>query len=1711
MKICLPTQSVSSLTTFILVCVFAVLGVPATPQPACKRAEMISRASDELRQRVREAVEKRRAIESELAEIEKQMQEVEGRRRERERELLRDYDQEIQKWEGATKELTEMINLLSVAGWNSFMRRFGHMFVHPPKPKEHWIEQQRVARTRLANVAREKIPRLKRSIKATKQKITNIENQLSGLEQSLAETRDRLKALGPQPPTPGEQKDWATRRNALSRKAKNLEGKLKNHRTELNPLLTKHKDTLKQLEADCALWEQLDAKNQKALHHLNVLAHESSSDSVVEYIGQYGELKDLQKDASDPELVKKAAELSQAQLEQILREEERRRADASAAEFIMGGDPYVMLSGDANSILAELDPLAKVDILIRRREIFQQILSDTKRLREQRYRELADEWEPFNKEIAALRDQQQKLQKARDAAQHAWLRSYAGLQAVDSRLYEAMRECEKQRAKEKPRIVSTKGSRHRKSAIAQITTTGLAIRGGGSFPEKGVDQPCEPPIVVGEVRVPSGGKFRAHILGTPPVPPKWSLYNTNSSLIVQFLPELGYGLGEPETLLSLSGQTKDNDLRGEASWYGAGVLRAIAGAPRGSGPLTGQCFGQSFTAEVNVVELFAFEPALAGETLEVGDEIQTERDGQVLLQTPGGATATIGSETRAVIQSESPENLTLTLLSSKGDKGGIRVKEPEPSTQRIAVWCGNHLVRPFETDYVVSGDGQTTHIAVLAGKVEVTTGTQSPAATVTQGQQLTLPQWKFSSIDPKLATKWQISGLEPDEVALNDTPTTYSTLSFSGEDLLHTWTFQDPDNDCSTTIADEQTILVEVPDGNEFWGHRTSSPRLLRKITGDFVLEATVDLVTAAKHFAILDFVVYSPASYTGHLASQMARDGIGAHYQLLTSLLQVWEGTKRAPVAEPPEKWQSLETTQPLMIRVARHGNVWRYNWSLDGHTWWLGAEKQLSLPETLWIGFLWKRVASDGLRETPAFGFLSEVRLQTAPLYELFPDGWDCIAYDGSASFTPTSVTLTLAGDRLGAVRIRRPEPLLGDFDVVVRYTLRNWQHEAGQSRSASVFASDLTDQNMGYVALEERDGLQRSVSTDLRDRGRWAGRHAHKIERDNSWLRLRRENSRFSAWHWEQCEWVPVAKAFDGVLTGPVTLQFLISNKTAARVPAPLEADFEIVSVGDPREEDVATPRSLVCDFLTEIDLPSSVSILAAGKSRYWRAAAPLGRMFFGPDGSAFLFSAPERGDGFLMKLSPTGVTKHLLTTDTLAGRNLKAGLFHPDAGVWFTVDLCYECGNRHGGLFWWQPGGPCVRVPLEPALGGLTDLVPCPEGGVWVSDFEQDGIWYLANPESPKLEPVQMNPRLPGILQLAYEPRRRVFYALNTSEAPGGGIAGVYELPRAGGTPLLLAKQGPNQRWAALAYGGTGAFGDALYVADNALGVVWQIRLRDKTMTPLIMGLNAPTALGISPTTHELYVVCGAGREVLAFKPTQPLANEELSPEEGRQGPTTQVSPPKQGLPPSSGASAAPPAVTSPPRPTSVTSSKADAPPTRSIQDQGKPVSTFRLSQKTDSWLLLAESPRNRFIADLEVTCLKPGTILDTIGINAAPRGSFSLAVGPDGRVYFQIYDPKAQSSVKIANGWHVVTSTRKLQWGTPARIVAMFDRGTCSLYLDGKLEKLVEVPTALSGKPVYLGDYPGDENWGPRYNIHQAMIGTVRIHQTSEIGASPRLE
>jgi hypothetical protein len=49
----------------------------------------------------------------------------------------------------------------------------------------------------------------------------------------------------------------------------------------------------------------------------------------------------------------------------------------------------------------------------------------------------------------------------------------------------------------------------------------------------------------------------------------------------------------------------------------------------------------------------------------------------------------------------------------------------------------------------------------------------------------------------------------------------------------------------------------------------------------------------------------------------------------------------------------------------------------------------------------------------------------------------------------------------------------------------------------------------------------------------------------------------------------------------------------------------------------------------------------------------------------------------------------------------------------------------------------------------------------------------------------------------------------------------------------------------------------------------------------------------------------------------------------------------------------------------------------------------------------------------------------------------------------------------------------------------------------SLDLDGRTVATDPALLTLSGRPLFIGDYPGDDGWGSRYKIHPAMVGTVR--------------
>lgn len=171
----------------------------------------------------------------------------------------------------------------------------------------------------------------------------------------------------------------------------------------------------------------------------------------------------------------------------------------------------------------------------------------------------------------------------------------------------------------------------------------------------------------------------------------------------------------------------------------------------------------------------------------------------------------------------------------------------------------------------------------------------------------------------------------------------------------------------------------------------------------------------------------------------------------------------------------------------------------------------------------------------------------------------------------------------------------------------------------------------------------------------------------------------------------------------------------------------------------------------------------------------------------------------------------------------------------------------------------------------------------------------------------------------------------------------------------------------------------------------------------------------------------------------------------------------------------------------------------------VKNKG-PLLTVNLNGPGDGVVLkLPEGyPRTAVRIELTVNYTAPGTIFDTVGLNAAPIGAWALVVNGDGRISMNIYDPGRQSPRRISNGWHLLTSKP-----VAARVdhtIRVDHSGTeIILTVDGATERLA-LETPLSGQPVFIGDFPGDASWGPRLETKKGMTGRVILHT---FGALPR--
>lgn len=176
---------------------------------------------------------------------------------------------------------------------------------------------------------------------------------------------------------------------------------------------------------------------------------------------------------------------------------------------------------------------------------------------------------------------------------------------------------------------------------------------------------------------------------------------------------------------------------------------------------------------------------------------------------------------------------------------------------------------------------------------------------------------------------------------------------------------------------------------------------------------------------------------------------------------------------------------------------------------------------------------------------------------------------------------------------------------------------------------------------------------------------------------------------------------------------------------------------------------------------------------------------------------------------------------------------------------------------------------------------------------------------------------------------------------------------------------------------------------------------------------------------------------------------------------------------------------------------------------SAPDTGPPRNVTRASPRrftfgtgAGSVMLAREYDRDHFAIRLALTWTQPGSILDTVGINAAAIGSWCVIVDADGHLTLQVYAPTHQSGARNASGWHLLVSPIRTKPGEEVDLTVTRTPKDWSLTvaLGGGPRRTVSLPLPVpaSGNPIYLGDFPGDNTFAPSYHPLRGFTGTAEL-------------
>jgi len=266
--------------------------------------------------------------------------------------------------------------------------------------------------------------------------------------------------------------------------------------------------------------------------------------------------------------------------------------------------------------------------------------------------------------------------------------------------------------------------------------------------------------------------------------------------------------------------------------------------------------------------------------------------------------------------------------------------------------------------------------------------------------------------------------------------------------------------------------------------------------------------------------------------------------------------------------------------------------------------------------------------------------------------------------------------------------------------------------------------------------------------------------------------------------------------------------------------------------------------------------------------------LGSLFFGGDGYLYVLTAsPNRKT--LARVAPDGTSSVVIQADVLVGSNLRAAAPYGDGYV-LALDYAPGSGSALGGIYRLAADGTYSEWGLTEGHGGVSDLIPAPQGGYYFTDFENDNLWFITAPGQPERALLSSSP---VALWSVAASQTGDICAVNW--VPGewwsnGGVNGVYRI--AGDAAGLAVAAPEGSRFHAVAAGAGGLFGTSFYVTDELGGRVLRLEA-DNTLTPVITGLPSPSRLRFDPRTGDLVVLCenqyllwfGAGLQPFAAPP------------------------------------------------------------------------------------------------------------------------------------------------------------------------------------------------------------------------------------------------